>query len=350
MHSPLRVGLELLDFGQHQDVVEQVLDAEVGQGAHLDHNRVAAPGLGLQPFLRQLVHDALGVGIGLVDLVDRHHDGHAGGARMADRFLGLRHHAVVGRDHEDDDVGDLGAAGAHSSKRLVARRIQEGDLLVVDRYLVRTGALSNAARLAGGHIRMADAVEQRRLAMVDMTKDCHHGRPLDHVLGVLPLDDLLHLGARLGAFDCAFDGDLRLLFFLGFGRRPLDGHPQLFAEDDGRIVVDRVCDRRHDAVLHQDFDQVDRAALHQRCQVAHGNGSFDGDFLGQRCLDCGRGNAALLVRLGRRPVLRRAVLLRPVLLGATAALATTATTSARVAAARRRLRASARRLRTCGHV
>ena len=187
MHSPLRIGLELLDFGQHQDVVQQVLDAEVGQGAHLDHDRVAAPCLGLQPFLRQFVHHALRVGVGLVDLVDGDHDGHAGGARMADRLLGLRHHAVVGGDHQHDDVGHLGAAGAHGGKRLVARRIQEGDLLAVDRHLVGAGALGDAAGLAGGDIGVADAVEQRRLAVVDMAEHGHHRRPLDHVLGVLRL-------------------------------------------------------------------------------------------------------------------------------------------------------------------
>jgi hypothetical protein len=34
---------------------------------------------------------------------------------VIDRFLGLRHHAVVGGDDQDDDVGHLGAAGSASS-------------------------------------------------------------------------------------------------------------------------------------------------------------------------------------------------------------------------------------------
>jgi hypothetical protein len=41
------VGLVLFDFGEHQDVVEQVVDAQVGERAQLDHDRVAAPGFGL---------------------------------------------------------------------------------------------------------------------------------------------------------------------------------------------------------------------------------------------------------------------------------------------------------------
>jgi len=35
---------------------------------------------------------------------------------MVDRFHGLRHHAVVGGDDQDHDVGDLRAARAHGGK------------------------------------------------------------------------------------------------------------------------------------------------------------------------------------------------------------------------------------------
>jgi hypothetical protein len=40
----------------------------------------------------------------------------------------LRHDAVVGRDHEDRDVGDLGAARAHRRERFVTGRVDERDL------------------------------------------------------------------------------------------------------------------------------------------------------------------------------------------------------------------------------
>jgi hypothetical protein len=39
----------------------------------------------------------------------------------------LRLHAVVGRDDEHHDVGDLGAAGAHRGERRVARGVDERD-------------------------------------------------------------------------------------------------------------------------------------------------------------------------------------------------------------------------------
>ncbi len=53
----------------------------------------------------QIVLDAIRIGIGLVDLVDRHDDGDTRRLGVLDGFLGLRHDAVIGRDDQDDDVG-----------------------------------------------------------------------------------------------------------------------------------------------------------------------------------------------------------------------------------------------------
>ena len=46
-----------------------------------------------------------------------------------DGLDGLRHHAVIGGHHQHDDVGHLGAAGAHRGERRVAGRVEEGDAL-----------------------------------------------------------------------------------------------------------------------------------------------------------------------------------------------------------------------------
>ena len=69
----------------------------------------------------------VGVGVLAVDLVDRDDDRHLGRLGVVDRLDRLGHHAVVGRDDEDDDVGGLGAAGPHGGERLVARGVDEGD-------------------------------------------------------------------------------------------------------------------------------------------------------------------------------------------------------------------------------
>ena len=86
---------------------------------------VAAPVLGLEALLRELALHAVDVRVGEVDLVDGDDDRHLGGARVRDRLLRLRHHAVVGGDDEHGDVRHLRAAGAHRGERLVARRVEE---------------------------------------------------------------------------------------------------------------------------------------------------------------------------------------------------------------------------------
>ena len=158
----------------------------LGLGRDVDEDRVAAPLLGLEAVLGQLGAHAVGLGALLVDLVDRDEDRHVGGAGVVDRLDGLRHDAVVGGDHDHGDVGDLGAAGAHRGERLVARRVEEGDRLAVVVDLVGADVLGDAAGLARGDLGLADRVEQRGLAVVDVAHDRHDRRALDEVLvGVL---------------------------------------------------------------------------------------------------------------------------------------------------------------------
>ena len=98
-------------------------------------------------------------------------DRHLGRARVADRLLRLRHHAVVGGDDEHGDVGHLRAAGAHRRERLVARRVEERELPAVDLGLVRADVLRDPAGLGLDDRGRADRVEQRRLAVVDVAHD-----------------------------------------------------------------------------------------------------------------------------------------------------------------------------------
>ena len=122
--------------------------------------------------LGELLHDACGIGVVAVDLVDRNDDRHVGRPGVVDRLDGLGHHAVVGRDDEHDDVGDLGPASAHLGERLVAGRVDERDQAPVLLGLVGADVLCDAAGLARDDVRRADAVEQQRLAVVDVA---HHG-------------------------------------------------------------------------------------------------------------------------------------------------------------------------------
>ena len=96
---------------------------------------------------------------------------------MVDGLLGLRHYPIVRGHHEDRYVCYLGASGAHCRERLMARSVQEGDevLLVLD--LLGPDVLGDAAGLTGHDLAVPYGVQQRRLAMVDVSQDGHDGRP-----------------------------------------------------------------------------------------------------------------------------------------------------------------------------
>ena len=148
MAGPVGIGLEILQIGHQQDHFEQQVEVLLRLGRYRHHDRVAAPIFGQQAAVGELLLDALGLGVGLVDLVDRHDDRHLGGARVIDGFEGLRHDAVVGRHHQHHDVGDFGAAGAHAGERFVAGRIDEDDLAAVLLHVVGADVLRDAAGFA----------------------------------------------------------------------------------------------------------------------------------------------------------------------------------------------------------
>jgi hypothetical protein len=166
--------------GQH-DRLEQLVEVELGLGRDVDEHRVAAVLLGHQAVLGQLAADLGRVGLRLVDLVDRDHDRHSGRLGVVERLDGLRHHAVVGRDHEDRDVRRLRATGTHGGERLVTRGVDEGDATVVavdlGGDLVGTDVLGDATGLLVDDVGVAQRVEELGLSVVDVTHD--GARPAD---------------------------------------------------------------------------------------------------------------------------------------------------------------------------
>ncbi len=72
------------------------------------------------------------------------------------------------------DVGGLGATGTHRGKRGVARGVEEGDHAAVGFHVVGADVLGDATGFAGRYLGAADVVEQRGLAMVDVTHDGDH--------------------------------------------------------------------------------------------------------------------------------------------------------------------------------
>ena len=91
----------------------RLVDALPGLRRHRDYRRVAAVFLGHYAVVQQLLLDLLRIGLVLVDLVHCHDQRHVRRLGVVDRLDRLRHDAVVGSDHENDDVRRLGAACAH---------------------------------------------------------------------------------------------------------------------------------------------------------------------------------------------------------------------------------------------
>ena len=125
---PVGVGAEVLELGDH-DAAGRAGRRCRGPGvADISTTIVSPPhDSGTSSCSASWAEHALRVGVVLVDLVDRHHDRHVGGAGVVDRLDRLRHDAVVGGDDEHDDVGRLGAAGPHLRERRVAGRVDERD-------------------------------------------------------------------------------------------------------------------------------------------------------------------------------------------------------------------------------
>ena len=249
------LALQVQQLGLQADRLEQLVDARPLQGRNLDLERLARHALDDDLVLQQVRAHAIGIGVRLVDLVDGHDHRHAGGLGVVDGLHRLRHDAVVGGHHQHHDVGHLGAARAHGGERLVARRVDERDLLAVGRrHLVGADVLRDAAGLAGHHVGLADGVEQRRLAVVDVAHDGDDGRARLLILLVVGLADEA---------------------FLDVGLRHALGRVAELAHDQlGRVGVDHVVDLVHRALRHQQLDDVDGA-------LGHAVGEFlDGDHLG----------------------------------------------------------------------
>ena len=234
------VGDEIEQLGLQRDRLEQLVEIDILGRRNLDRERIAAERLDLHVVLQQLLHHPLGIGLGFVDLVDGDDDRGPGRLGVANRLDRLRHDAVVGRHDQHDDVGDFRAARAHGGEGRVARRVDEGDRLAAGRDdLVGADVLSDAAGFARHHVGVADRVEQRGLAVIDMAHDGDDGRT-----------------RHRRAF---FIRSIKQAFLdVGFGD-PLDRMPHLLGDELRGVGVQRVGQRDHAALAHQKLDHVDRA-------------------------------------------------------------------------------------------
>ena len=151
--------MKIENFGLQVDRFEQLVEVGALQCRNRHLERLAAHALDHDLLREQIGAHAIRIGLRLVDLVDRDDDRHLGGLGVIDRLDRLRHDAVVGRNHQHDDVRHLGAAGAHRREGFVAGRIDERDLVAVGRRdLIGADVLRDAAGFAGHDVRRADRV------------------------------------------------------------------------------------------------------------------------------------------------------------------------------------------------
>src|SRR5262249_40415347 len=153
-----------------------------------------------------------------------------------DRLLRLRHDAVVRGDDQHGDVGDLRPASTHGGERLVARRVEKGDLAAVDVDLGCADGLGDPAGLGRDDARGAGRVGPRRLRVVDVAHDRYDGGPR--------LERVLRIVERLG--------------FLLLVRGVLDRHLALYLGRDqlDLFVAERLGGGAHLAETHEDLDDL----------------------------------------------------------------------------------------------
>ncbi len=111
--------------------------------------------------------------------------------------------------------------------------------------------LGDAAGLLADDIGGADGVEQRSLAVIDMTHDGDDRRARLEVLGVIFLADEAFLDVGLGD--------------------PPDRMPEFLGDELGGVGVDHIGDLAHLTVPHQELDDVDAALGHAVGELLNGN-------------------------------------------------------------------------------
>src|SRR5208337_4354151 len=242
---------------------------------------------GAGPLLRdeaavgELLLDALGVGFGLVDLVDGYDDGDVGGLGVVDSLQGLRHNAVVGGHHDDHDVSDLCAAGSHAGEGFVAGGIEEDDLaagggraFLGELHFVSADVLGDAAGFAFGNMGFANVIEQRSFAVIDVAHDGDDRRAWDFKLaGVFGFEDL-------------FDGLVGDLLFV---TDDSGGGAELGGDVFDHLGVEGLVDGDEDAAHEQRGDEVLGANFEFFGKILDADALGDGDFAGD-----GKGLAAEL--------------------------------------------------------
>jgi len=73
----------------------------------------------------QFLFDTIKIGFRLIHFVDRHDNRDIRRLRMVNGFNRLGHHTIIRSHNQYDDIGNLGTASPHRSKRFMSWRIEK---------------------------------------------------------------------------------------------------------------------------------------------------------------------------------------------------------------------------------
>ena len=249
------VSLKFKHISLKDDGLEQVVDAELLLRGNVHEHVGTAPLFGDDSMLNELLAHAVGLRARFVDFIHGNHDRHICSLSVVDGLNGLGHNAVVGSNHQNDDIGYLGAASTHGGKCLMARGVDEGNLATIDVNDRSTDMLRNAASLTRRDAGVANGVEQRRFAMVDVAHNGNHGR------------------TRLEVFFLVVVHDGEFLF------RRHDAHlaAHIVGDELDKLVAHGLGDGKGLAEQEQALDHVARGYAEQVGEFAHGGTLHDLD-------------------------------------------------------------------------
>ena len=182
---------------------------------------------------------------------------------MLDRLDRLRHHAVVGRDHQNHDIGELCAARTHRTECGMARRVEEADHALVGLDVVRADMLGDAACFAGRDLGAADGIQQRGLAVIDVAHDGDHRRT-----------------RRTRAFGFSVLQQRALEIVLDRRRRLV---AKFLDREHCGVVIEYLVDGDHHAHLEQRLDYFAALECEFLRQIGHADAFADRDITHHRC-------------------------------------------------------------------
>ena len=256
----VHVGFEFFDIGDEENGVEELVEVGAGFGGDGDHHDVAAPFFGLETVGGEVGHGAGDVGAFAIDFVDGDDDFGVGTLGKFDGLDGLGLDAVIGSDHDDNDISQHGTVLADGGEGLVAWGVEEGDHAAVVFELVSGDVLGDAAGFGVDGFLVEEGVEQGGFAMIDVAHDGDYGRARNGVVAELAAKVLRGLGG--GVF--ALEADV---FQAEFVEHNLDG-----------FEVEALVDGGHDAVFEEFADERGHRQPEGLGELVNGDGAGNPDY------------------------------------------------------------------------